>query len=152
MGEVWFNEVKRSVSIMFTEVGQWDRLFLNDREHMFLQRRVRSVLQTKLLVVLNESFHEGLKVFRNRGTTQFYSVSIELHWNNRYKLHNRLFIIICNTTYTYKKFVKIGNAYFFLFFISSIFRNNFLNSSLWSENNILNNNQIIIIISGFYLL
>lgn len=53
--------------------------FLNDREHMFLQRRVRSVLQTKLLVVLNESFHEGLEVFRNRGTTQFYSVSIETH-------------------------------------------------------------------------
>lgn len=51
----------------------------NDREHMFLQRRVRNILQTKLLVVLNESFHEGLEVFRNRGTTQFYSVSIETH-------------------------------------------------------------------------
>lgn len=34
---------------------------------MFLQRRVRSVLQTKLLVVLNESFHEGLEFLEIEG-------------------------------------------------------------------------------------
>lgn len=90
--------------------------FLNDREHMFLQRRVRSVLQTKLLVVLNESFHEGLEKFLEIEGQHSFTVyrlkPIEVTDTNFTADHS--FIIICNIVHI-RKICKDCKSDFFIF-------------------------------------